>query len=56
MMKRDLLFRRSGLADDEDDGSDSEEVDEENHSVKLEWDTVLEDDPDNYDPDYDLNL
>ncbi|KAJ7288841.1 hypothetical protein C8J57DRAFT_1495105 [Mycena rebaudengoi] len=55
MMKRGLLFRRSALADDEDDGSDSEEVDE-NHSVKLGWDTVLEDDPDNYDPDYDLNL
>ncbi|KAJ7292029.1 hypothetical protein C8J57DRAFT_1589026 [Mycena rebaudengoi] len=54
--RRDLLFCHLALADDEDDGSDSEEVDEENHSVKLGWDTVLKDDPDNYDADYDLNL
>jgi hypothetical protein len=50
MMKRDLLFRRSDLLDDDDDFEHAERPNGEENP----WDGMLADDPNNYDPDDDL--
>lgn len=61
MMKRDLLYRRSALVDDDgmdDMGEDEKvgaaaapDVEDENNG----WDSILVDEPDNFDPDYEMS-
>jgi hypothetical protein len=63
MIKRDLIFRESALVDD--DGTDDLQ-DEDSRSEKqselgpdrdeLGWDSILADEPDNYDPDYEMDF
>ncbi|KAJ7813434.1 hypothetical protein B0H13DRAFT_1665456, partial [Mycena leptocephala] len=48
MIRRDLIFQKSALADDAEDDSEKEENEG--------WDALLADDPDNYDPDYEMNI
>jgi hypothetical protein len=65
MMKRNLIFRKSALVDD--DGTDDFDLSNDsggNFTVKkpsgigseLSWDSILAEDLDNYDPDYDISI
>ncbi|KAJ6609809.1 ribonuclease H-like domain-containing protein, partial [Mycena sp. CBHHK59/15] len=58
MIHHDLLFRKSALVDntgcnDEEDADDGEK---EGDDKEKGWDDLLEEDPNNYDPDYDMDI
>ncbi|KAJ7794063.1 hypothetical protein B0H14DRAFT_3497387 [Mycena olivaceomarginata] len=62
MIKRDLIFRESALVDD--DGTDDLQAKESSNEEQSEsglaqdeggWDGILADEPDNYDPDYQMD-
>ncbi|KAJ7910062.1 hypothetical protein B0H13DRAFT_1616025, partial [Mycena leptocephala] len=48
MIRQDLIFQKSALADDAEDDLEKEENEG--------WDALLVNDPDNYDPDYEMNI
>jgi hypothetical protein len=52
MIRRDLIFRKAALVDDE---GDSDDEGEEDGDGEQGWDALLDDDPSNYDPDYDMD-
>jgi hypothetical protein len=55
MIRRDLLFRKSALVDDTgcDDEENIDDGEKEDKDKEKGWDGLLEEDLDNYDPDYD---
>jgi hypothetical protein len=54
MIRCDLLFRKSALVDDTrcDDEEDADDGGKEGDDKENGWDDLLEENPDNYDPDY----
>jgi hypothetical protein len=60
LIKRNLIFRESALVDDDgtDDLDDSggEKQSGEDHDNETGWDSILADEPDNYDPDYEMDF
>jgi hypothetical protein len=62
MIKRDLIFRESAVVDD--DGTDDLQDEDSSSEKQFEsglaqdeggWDGILADEPDNYDPDYEMD-
>jgi hypothetical protein len=58
MIRRDLMFRKSALVDDTgcDDEEDADDDGKEGDDKETGWDDFLEEDPNNYDPDYDMDI
>jgi hypothetical protein len=55
MIRRDLIFRKSALVDDAECEEDGYETGREGVKEAGGWDTLLDDDPKNYEPDYDMD-
>jgi hypothetical protein len=53
MIRRDLIFRKAALVDDEADSDDDEG--KEDSDAEEGWDVLLDEDRSNYDPDYDMD-
>ncbi|KAJ6611037.1 hypothetical protein B0H10DRAFT_2058212 [Mycena sp. CBHHK59/15] len=54
----DLLFRKSALVDDTgcNDEEDADDGEKEGDDKEKGWDDLLEEDPNNYDLDYDMDI
>ncbi|KAJ6617621.1 hypothetical protein B0H10DRAFT_2032261 [Mycena sp. CBHHK59/15] len=56
MIHHDLLFRKSALNTGCNDEEDADDGEKEGDDKEKGWDDLLEEDPNNYDLDYDMDI